>query len=169
MQFRSLIFSCFCLSLPTAYAVDIYRWVDERGQVHMADTVPEKYRNAATKINSRQFELTPEQGAEAEARAGLERERGARTKAELDAKEQRLKQQRAEAEAELAKVGAAGGSKQATDDGGKNCKAQWQQFVERSSCYMQYRNANGGLRPGYLENCIDVQSPVPKCQIPTLP
>ena len=55
-----------------AHAADIYVWTDDSGKTHIADSVPEKYRKSATRIDSSQFEPTPEQQREAAAaRAAL--------------------------------------------------------------------------------------------------
>ena len=45
----------------SAQATDVYRWVDEHGRVHLADSVPDRYKSSAmriagpvTRANSRQ-------------------------------------------------------------------------------------------------------------------
>mgnify|MGYP001767041620 CR=1 FL=1 len=58
-----------------AGATDIYRWVDENGRTHLSDVVPERYRDTATRVDSRSHELTPEQRREARERAAGEAER----------------------------------------------------------------------------------------------
>ena len=57
-----------------ALGADIYRWADENGNVHLADIVPQRYKASAQRIDSRQFELTPAQQREAEARLARERQ-----------------------------------------------------------------------------------------------
>ena len=66
-----------CLAFG-ASATDIYRWVDENGRTHLSDVVPERYRDAATRIDSRSHELTPEQQREARERSAREAERADR-------------------------------------------------------------------------------------------
>jgi hypothetical protein len=167
MQIRFLVLGFLCAASTVVYAVDIYRWVDERGQQQMADRVPEKYRDVAVKINSRRFELTPEQQRESDGRASQESDRIAKAKAEREAKEQRQRQLDEEAAA-LAKTPAATGQ-QAASKPPKNCNDQWREFWEKTSCYLPYRNTNGSLRPGWEQICKDMQSPAPVCQIPTIP
>jgi len=53
MKLRFLLLACCLLwSLP-AHAGDIYRWADEQGKVHLSDTVPEKYRKGAVRVDLR--------------------------------------------------------------------------------------------------------------------
>jgi hypothetical protein len=34
----------------SAQATEVYRWVDEQGRVHLADSVPDRYKSSATRI-----------------------------------------------------------------------------------------------------------------------
>src|SRR5665647_1309993 len=69
-----------------AGATDIYRWVDESGRTHMSDTVPEQYKNSATRIDPGPTELTPEQQKEEQDRAAREKARAAQAEAERKAR-----------------------------------------------------------------------------------
>lgn len=165
MHIRLLtVFACAWLACTQSYAADIYRWVDENGKPQMSDRVPEKYRDTAVRIDSRRFELTPEQQREAELRSSQERERLARAKAERELKKRQL-----EEAAEPPKSPASANNQAASKSGKSSCNDQWREFWEKSSCYLPYRTVNGGLRPGWEQNCADMQSPAPTCQIPTLP
>jgi hypothetical protein len=64
----------------SAFGADIYVWTDENGKTHLADSVPPKYKASAQRIDSRQFELTPEQRREADARLELARRRSPRAR-----------------------------------------------------------------------------------------
>ena len=44
------------LLVPTAFAVTMYKWVDDTGATHVSDKVPEKYKASAKAIESRSFE-----------------------------------------------------------------------------------------------------------------
>ena len=45
---RSAVAGCFAVFLSSLLnAAHIYRWVDEKGQTHFADVVPEKFRLTA--------------------------------------------------------------------------------------------------------------------------
>lgn len=168
VQIRFLILGYLCLVSTTVFAMDFYRWVDERGQQQMSDMVPDKYRDVAVKVNTRKVELTPEQQREAQTRSTQERDRASNVKATQEAKEQRQRQREAEAEA-LAKAQTVGGNSPGSKLPAGNCTEQWREFWEKTSCYLPYRNRDGGLRPGWEQNCANMQSPAPVCQIPTIP
>jgi hypothetical protein len=40
------------LALPRLYGADIYRWVDDKGRVHLSEEVPEAFRRFATPLPS---------------------------------------------------------------------------------------------------------------------
>lgn len=130
-------------SSPT-YGADIYRWVDENGQVHFSDTVPQQYKESVTTIDSRQYELSPEQRKEAEARAAREKERFVETT---------TKQKAAEATASTksnpkASTAAAKPPAAATD-----CATLFRRFQESSECYAPFFNANGSMKENAYETC----------------
>src|SRR5262245_969082 len=52
------------LVAPLAHSADIYRWVDEQGRTHISDTVPERYRGVATRLDAKPIEPTAQQRAE---------------------------------------------------------------------------------------------------------
>jgi hypothetical protein len=74
MKHGAVVLMIACAAAFPARAGDIYVWTDESGKTHLADSVPARYRKAAVRIDSSQFELTPEQQREAAAaRAALEK------------------------------------------------------------------------------------------------
>ena len=75
MPFRHWIFVLMLPGSVTVHAADMYRWVDASGRTHFSDSVPEQYQQRATRINSRQFEPSPEERARAVERAARERAR----------------------------------------------------------------------------------------------
>jgi len=91
MRFSVLSLSLLLLGSSTAVQAKMYKWVDENGQVHFGDRIPEQYLNKAhDEVNERGVVMkhkeamkTPEQIAE---ERRLEKER---KKAELAAKKQR--------------------------------------------------------------------------------
>lgn len=40
------------LALAPLYGADIYRWVDDKGRVHLSDEVPERFRKSAIPLPS---------------------------------------------------------------------------------------------------------------------
>ena len=132
-----------------AQAADIYRWTDESGKVHLSDSVPEKYRAKATRIDSRQFELSPEQRRDAEARL-------ARAKKELAAS----------APPATAETGAAPPlrpSPPASAPARTDCDTLQREYLDSLECFAPFVNANGTIKPNAFAVCKVVVDPSPKC------
>lgn len=49
MNTRAVLLLLSSLSCP-ALAADIYRWVDEQGRTQYSDSVPDRYKNSASKV-----------------------------------------------------------------------------------------------------------------------
>jgi len=144
------------------HAADIYRWVDERGQTQMSDKVPEQYRDSAQKINSGRFEVTPEQRAEAQARAAKAKE-----KIERDGQERR-RQEASDAAAASNPADAASGpanGKPSAGDQAAACAAQWQAYLASDACFAPYRLVNGGVKSEAFQICTSVQMPSNNCHM----
>ena len=60
------------LSLP-AMATDIYRWTDQDGRVNYGDSVPERFKHAARKIDIGDTVVSTEAQRQAAGRAARER------------------------------------------------------------------------------------------------
>lgn len=150
------LLACSALPLASVHAADVYRWVDETGRVQLSDKVPEKYKNSATRIDTRQHELTPAQRAEAEARAAREKARAAE-EAQRDAKARAAEaaEARAAASAAAATTAKAPGkpASEATD-----CTTLRKRYLESADCYGPFSNSNGTRKPGAFEACGE---PVP--------
>lgn len=133
------------LPLPL-HAADIYRWVDENGQTHLSDTVPDKYRNSATRVDPGP-ELTPQQRAEAEARAGQ------RKRAEEEAL--RRARETADVPGMTAPVPPAPPIQPAPrmTRGASDCAELLRRYRGSQECFAPYRMANGGLRPEAFQLC----------------
>ena len=139
------------LSFPL-YAADIYRWVDENGRTQISDIVPENYKKSATRIDSRQFELSAEQRREAEARAAEAKQRKARS----DAVEA------ANSVAAAAAAAAESGPRQATNQS-TDCATLRRLYRESQECFAPYRTVNGATKAEAFEKCTPVADPVSKC------
>ena len=75
--------ACLALCLPALASAQLYKWVDENGQVHYGDRIPPKYAKKERKelneqgvvVNTRERELTASELAERERQAAeMERE-----------------------------------------------------------------------------------------------
>jgi hypothetical protein len=132
-----------------AHAADIYRWTDENGKVFLSESVPPKYKDKATRIDSRQFELSPEQRRDAEARL-------ARAKKELAAS----------APAPAGEPGAAAPLRPlppASAPERTECEALQREYLDSLECFAPFVNANGSLKPNAFAACKAVVDPSPKC------
>lgn len=133
-----------------AQATDIYRWVDESGRTQYSDTVPDKYRAGAVTIDSKQFELSPEQLRDARARIA-----------------------RAQAEQAQASAATARGALPTRppiglqpSTSGPDCDLLFQRYRESQECFAPFHNANGSLRVEAFRTCQPVDNPTSKCGSP---
>lgn len=142
-----------CLALlvvtGTAWAGDIYRWVDEQGRTHMADTVPERYKRTARHLDGRKYELSPAE--QAAAAAALERTRA--EQAEADARRAAPPPESAPAHASRTKP--AGGK---VDASGSECDRRWRQFYASQACFGPWQTT-----PEAHARCKETVSPAAQC------
>lgn len=145
-----------CITAAAAFAAraaDIYVWTDESGKTHLSDSVPPKYRKSAVRIDSSQFELSPEQQRDAAAgRAALEKKASANT----------VPAPRSPARtAAPLRAPAASGSPSSND-----CETLQREYRDSLECFAPYVNANGSLKPGAFAACRSVVNPTLKCGSP---
>jgi hypothetical protein len=157
MKRGAVTFVLACAAVCAARAADIYVWTDESGKTHLADSVPAKYRKSAVRIDSSQFELTPEQQREAAAaRAALEKKADA-----VPAP--------APGPAPTVRPGAAPTSRAPAPLGPPSageCEALQREYRESLECFAPFVNANGSLKPGAFAACKSVVNPTLKCGSP---
>jgi hypothetical protein len=155
MKHGAVAFVIACAAAFAAHAADIYVWTDENGKTHLADSVPAKYRKSAVRIDSSQFELTPEQQRDAAAgRAALEKKADAVP---------------APSPAPTARPGAAPVSRAPAPVGPPSageCEALQREYRQSLECYAPFVNANGSLKPGASVACKPVVNPTQKCGSP---
>ena len=157
--FRQTYFTALLLGASVvAHAGDIYRWVDERGQTHLSDQVPDKYKDSAKRIDSLQSELTPEQQREAAAR--VERDR-ARRAAVLEQPSEAASPQALPAVPESPPV-IKRPVERVTES--TDCTTWWRLFRESEECFLPFRNVGGGIKPEAFEHCNEIPSPELKCR-----
>ena len=173
MKIYTLALLALCLASSAAQAGDIYRWVDDQGQTQMSDVGPDKYRDKATRISARKYELTPEQKADARDRAVYEAQRARDEKslaqrAEQEARSQeRERQERAEqvlARDRLARTQAKSDSAQSADNAQAQCDAAWRRYHDSVACFARFATGNAGtsktrFRPEAFQFCTDALPP----------
>lgn len=145
------------LSLTGTQAGDIYRWVDEQGRTHWSDVVPERYKSRATRIDSRQHELTPEQQREAAERAARERARAPALPEPPAADAPPTVTPAAPAPPAVVKRPV----ERVTDS--TDCATWWRLFHESEACFGPFRTVGGGIKPEAFEYCNEIPSPEMPC------
>ena len=141
------------LSCSPAAAVDIYRWVDENGKVHVSDVVPERYKKTAKRIDSTQFEASEADRRAAEDRAAADRARESASAAKGVA----------------AAATAPPPSQQAAKPklaSESECEAAHRQYKESMDCFAPFINDNGKTRAEAFAKCTSVPDPSQRCGPP---
>jgi len=127
--------------LAPATARTIYWWVDAQGRTHLADSVPDRYRASARRIESGAYELSDAQRAAAQARAA--RDRAALRSAPAPG-------------AAVAPVPAAPAPLVARSRpriGEGECDRLWREFFESQACYAPFRTSNFGIKAEAVDYC----------------
>ncbi len=176
MKPRNLILAGLLgMAMHALQAADIYRWVDDQGQTQMSDVVPEKYRDKATRINSKKYELTSDQKADARDRAIYEAQR-ARDEKEMRRQAQyedqaRERERRYLANQELARARAKANQASSSDRARNNCEELWRRYNDGVACFSRFAagNVGGGsvrIRPEAYQFCTDAPLPPSSCPLP---
>lgn len=136
-----------------AHAADIYRWVDEKGKTHVADTVPPHYQKRAEKVDTSPSELSEKQRAEARVRASKQKSAAERTPSAPP---------RAGVIAPTTnKPGASG-----LDDARAKCEERRRAYAESQTCFGRYTTVFGIHSDAY-QHCTEIPDPSPDCGIPS--
>ena len=176
MKPRNLILAGLLgMAMHALQAADIYRWVDDQGQTQMSDVVPEKYRDKATRINSKKYELTSDQKADARDRAVYEAQR-ARDEKEIRRQAQyedqaRERERRYLANQELARARAKANQASSSDSARNHCEELWRRYNDGVACFSRFAagNVGGGsvrIRPEAYQFCTDAPLPPSSCPLP---
>lgn len=126
-----------------SHAVEIYRWVDERGRTQFSDAPPPDSKKAVTRTDSRRYEISTEQHNEAKARAASEKARSA-------ANAERNERQAPVPALTTPPPGNAAAKPvpEPTD-----CASLLQRFKDHSECLAPFMNINGSFKPNAFETC----------------
>lgn len=138
----------------SAFATEVYKWVDENGRVHYGNSVPDAQKNKAKAVDLKGAQLTAEERAAAEAR--LAREKSALE--QMSRKREPTQPPVASLPAQKPAVGAARKS---------SCEQEWTRFQQSEACFAPYRLANGGIKAEAFKVCKEV--PTPNCPNPFQP
>lgn len=131
------------LVVPSATAAEVYRWIDERGQVHYGDQPPGP---RAAEIELHVQEPSAAEQERAAARVG-------RIKAQAqDWERERIADDRRDAER----------APPAPEPRGElSCEERHALYRESDACFAPFRNVNGSIKPEAFEHCVPMQKPDP--------
>ena len=153
------IFLMFAVS--PAYA-EVYQWVDEAGNVHFGDRLPEQYEQDGKPVELSVHTPTDEERRQAEALAESAR------RAAVDLSEQRLEnndpeesekstpQNQVSALPENVKPGQA---RLTREQRMANYEAEMARYRESVNCFAKYQKLGGGTRGYAFEECTSVRRP----------
>jgi hypothetical protein len=157
----SLVLVCGSLCFTPLLAADVYRWVDETGRTQYSDVVPERYKSAARRVDTRPL-VTDEEFAAAQEREARDR---------LESGEWRRSP-------EMSPVGGLGSGTGAPSagepaqpapaaTGGNACATQHQAYRESQECFAPFRTVTGAVKPEAFNVCgAPVLDPSPQCGPP---
>ena len=136
------------------HAMDIYRWVDDAGQTHMSDVVPEKYKAVAKRIDSKKFDISDADRLQAQDRAAKDKLLTERKPSDVVAEPTVLN------DPKLANPKLAPPMPQGT------CSQKWDAYYSSQECFAPFtvRSRYGNIiRPEGFQQCQIVESPVKTC------
>ncbi len=131
------------LAANAASSAEIYRWTDDKGEVHFGDAVPESAKASASKVDTSNATISD---------------------AERNAGEARLERERKDiARPERGAGPAAANPAQTPPPGGRrsDCAAQWRAYNDSMACFDAYRMTSGAMRPEAFEKCESIVQPEP--------
>jgi hypothetical protein len=146
---RFLLLAAFATTSGTAWAGDVYKWVDENGRTQYGESVPPTYRKIATKVNVDAPEPTAAQRREAEARAASDQARAKSTAAKpATPKAKTPKNPRTEPP-----------PVNEADAAARQCEAERKKYRESVACFAPYRSNAGTINPEAFQHCVEVKEP----------
>ena len=152
-----------CALMAQAIAADLYKWTDDKGRTHLSDRVPEEYKHKAIRIDPKQFELTPQQRAEAEARAARDKKYADERKAAEERAALAAAAAASAASAAAAAAGPASGQRAAAREPETECQRMRRMYDESQACFTAFRNSNGSIRPEAYSQCLERPDPTKQC------
>ncbi len=157
MNTKTVFLLACSLLISSAYGATIYQWIDENGRTHISDTVPARYKDVATKLDTEASRVSEKQRQEA-------LERVAREKQQVEAAD------KARAEAAAAKAAdQSAGQKSAipiVDGKSDDCEELMRAYRESQECFAPYMRVEGGPREEAYKYCTPVPDPSGKCGLP---
>jgi Ribonuclease G/E len=138
--FACLLFATWYISAAPSHAAEIYRWVDSDGHTHVSDTLPDRYRASAKKIDTNQYELSANQKRELATR-----------KAVPTATASASSSTPASAPNSTSIGGAVPASRQLTER--EQCQEKINAYQAAEDCFAPYKMKNGGTKAEAFQLC----------------
>ena len=132
---RTIFPVAFFIISNAAFGADVYRWTDEKGEVHFSDHVPESKRESATRVDTNAASVPERERQEAAERLAREKKMLTPPPAPATGK--------LPAKAET------------------QCEAAWRKFNESTACFEAYRLVSGAMNPEAFSRCVPVAEPEP--------
>jgi len=157
-----------CIAMPMSLAsAQVYKWVDEAGNVHFGDRIPEQYERAGESVA-----VNPRKPSEAEKRQAEAWAESAREAADAS-RQRRLKERELSEAASEEPDGNAAVKKtpppQVETQPGQlrltraqrmaNYEAKMERYRESMRCFGKYQKLGGGTRGYAFEECESVRKP----------
>jgi len=146
----------------SALAQTLYRWTDDKGQVHLSDKPPANAKDVRV-VPMPRDDVPASDRAAAQTRAAADRAR----LQQIDTQRTATAAQAAASAAggDAAKEGSQSGapSAPARQPGESDCAFKQREYQASAACWGGFRLANGGFKEGALEKCGPPQSP-PACR-----
>jgi hypothetical protein len=134
-----------------AEAGAIYEWVDDAGLKHASDTVPDRYKSVAKRLDSSRFRISAADQAEAERQAAV-----------IKASAASAASRSAAVPPQTAPTRAASPSSSSSAPSASECAAMRKRFAESQECFVGFSNPDG---TSGFHSCVNepVPDPEPVC------
>lgn len=144
-----------CVAQIPVEAATIYRWTDDQGKTHYAESVPEKYQKSAQPLSPANSSPTQEQQREARERAARENNRAS----EIEAAASKTRPASKPAPSTQAPKRPAQVPDEKTD-----CETWTRLFRESLDCFGPYRTTRGATREEAFTYCTPVDELPSRCR-----
>ena len=139
---RTVLGVAILLVANAGSSAEIYRWTDDKGEVHFGDAVPESAKASASKVDTSSSTISDAEHSAGEAR--LERARK-----EIDRPERG------------ARPAAVSPARTPPGSSRTDCAAQWRAYNDSMACFDAFRMTSGAMRPEAFEKCESMVQPEP--------
>lgn len=140
MRIKSVVLLSIMLASATAYG-EVYKWTDEKGQVHYDNALSKSRKESAEKIKVKNVSVMQSEHPEGGMRY-------------VPSPREQNNQGTATPDAAAADSGAPAGNK------GSKCEEEWRKYRESQACFAPYVIGGGrGVRAEAYEHCTSVSQP----------